>query len=672
MTLAVDNERLKLLEPVLASYTRRFAVLDLGCGDGSVAQAVKQSFPNACVLTMDRSSDAAIMKCEMTPWRLEQLANREYFSVVLALNFLHHFDDWPRVLKAIARMGRHVVIQLPAIGEHRATRASLMPEMHAAIESAGGVKLGEAWYPPFNNNRPLWLITNTGDREVLAARPWTVSSDEPTIIKIRSGFSRPWIPGMNLWNMIGLGADREWAAALVKQLTLPEPEHGDICPWNLIYDSQRLHLIDPQYEIGGHRSCSDKDGIANSLKIIKEWPNEDWIEPMNYRKFIETTPELATWYNNKYTEMNDGWHTPAEECNKHLDALGVPFDRSKTLLDVGCGAGHFLAEADKRCTVLGLEISEVGLAHCAQRVPQNAFLELGSIENELQSNALAPFDYIVSIGSLEHVVELDKALDNIRGLLKPQGRFYFYCPNELWVHEDQPNERTMPDAHWTALFKRHGLYVHSAKRWNDSTAFIGGREPLSSSQAGCATIDTTTRRFIQVKEFIQGKDKLNCGSGQRPFDSAAGWVNLDMNERWNPDVIGDWNNLSMFADASMSLVVSHHSLEHVGCGEGSGFIQEAHRVLKPGGSLLVFVPDMKALAQRWLTGQIDEQIYMTNVYGAYMGDEADRHKWGYSGQGLWAYLKKFEFSDVKAFNWRTIDGADLAKDWWVNAMEAVK
>lgn len=165
---------------------------------------------------------------------------------------------------------------------------------------------------------------------------------------------------------------------------------------------------------------------------------------------------------------------------------------------------------------------------------------------------------------------------------------------------------------------------------------------------------------------------INAGSGQRKFDSTLGWINVDIQPRWEPDIVADWNDLSMFKDNSVDYVVSHHSLEHVGCGEGSGFIREARRVLKPLGSLLIFVPDMRALAQRWLVGQLDTQIYMTNIYGAYMGDEADRHKWGYDRESLWRYLKTFGFKDVHAFNWREIYGADIARDFWILGIEAIK
>lgn len=171
---------------------------------------------------------------------------------------------------------------------------------------------------------------------------------------------------------------------------------------------------------------------------------------------------------------------------------------------------------------------------------------------------------------------------------------------------------------------------------------------------------------------------LNVGSGQRPFkslpDEGVQWVNIDSNPKWNPDIVGDWNNLSMFLDGTVDMIVSHHSLEHVGCGEGDGFIRESFRVLKPRGSLIVIVPDPKAIARRYLDGAIDEYTYNVLTYGAYMGDEADRHKWSYSRQGLVDYLRKLgAWSDVHAFNWRQIPGGDIAaEDFWFYGIEAVK
>ncbi len=164
--------------------------------------------------------------------------------------------------------------------------------------------------------------------------------------------------------------------------------------------------------------------------------------------------------------------------------------------------------------------------------------------------------------------------------------------------------------------------------------------------------------------------RYNLCSGQRPF--GAPFVNVDTQEKWTPDLLADCSNLSMIASASSDMIVIHHGLEHFGCGEADGMLRECHRVLVPGGSLLVFVPDMAELVDAWWKGRIDTQVFMTNVYGAYMGDEADRHKWGFTFQTLKATLAHAGFASVERFDWRKIPGADIAQDWWILGMEATR
>jgi predicted SAM-dependent methyltransferase len=165
---------------------------------------------------------------------------------------------------------------------------------------------------------------------------------------------------------------------------------------------------------------------------------------------------------------------------------------------------------------------------------------------------------------------------------------------------------------------------------------------------------------------------LNVGSGQRPFTSTpeVRWINIDSQERWNPDRVCDGTKVSL-PDNYADYVVLHHVLEHFGCGEGWALIYEAHRLLKPGGSLLVFVPNLRALAQRWLAGGLTTQIYVTNLYGAYMGSEDDRHKWGFDEDSLREFLSQLLWK-VKPFDWRPIPGADIAKDFWILGAECVK
>jgi predicted SAM-dependent methyltransferase len=165
--------------------------------------------------------------------------------------------------------------------------------------------------------------------------------------------------------------------------------------------------------------------------------------------------------------------------------------------------------------------------------------------------------------------------------------------------------------------------------------------------------------------------RYNLCSGQRPFGKP--FVNVDVQAKWKPDLLADCRDLSMIESESTDMVVIHHGLEHFGLGEADSMLKECYRILVKGGSLIVCVPDLRELAKAWLRGSISDYIYCVNLYGAYMNDEADRHKWGMWEPTLRQTLEDAGYwKDLKRFDFRKIEGASIAKDWWVLAMEAVK
>ena len=81
--------------------------------------------------------------------------------------------------------------------------------------------------------------------------------------------------------------------------------------------------------------------------------------------------------------------------------------------------------------------------------------------------------------------------------------------------------------------------------------------------------------------------KLNLGSGRRPME---GYVNVDIQERVNPDLVCDVTQGLPWEDNFFDEVRAHDFLEHIPIGEVIPLMDEIWRVLKPGGVLEHFTP----------------------------------------------------------------------------------
>lgn len=175
--------------------------------------------------------------------------------------------------------------------------------------------------------------------------------------------------------------------------------------------------------------------------------------------------------------------------------------------------------------------------------------------------------------------------------------------------------------------------------------------------------------------------KLNLASGQRPFPKP--WINLDIRDQgYDIDVIADMRDLSMYKDESVDVIVAHHCLEHVDMSEVLSTSKEWHRVLKQGGKLAVFVPNMRALVDAWLTGKIDNYIFNVNVYGAFQGQLESLHRWSYTPE----YLNDMMRGPNNEVNWSSnkfllsdeylrdsaYAGSDCSFDFWILSYQFIK
>jgi len=110
--------------------------------------------------------------------------------------------------------------------------------------------------------------------------------------------------------------------------------------------------------------------------------------------------------------------------------------------------------------------------------------------------------------------------------------------------------------------------------------------------------------------------KLHLGCGRVHLDD---YVNIDI-EDWAGvcDVIASATNLSMFSDNSVEHILNHALLEHIPPWDTLKALREGYRVLKPGGTIQIEVPDLERIYEDWLVkGMLGEDEAINNIFGGF-------------------------------------------------------
>ena len=134
---------------------------------------------------------------------------------------------------------------------------------------------------------------------------------------------------------------------------------------------------------------------------------------------------IAAWFDGVYERRGLRYLRPERAYAVFLDLLRVQAGQS--LLDVACGPGHLLAQAERRgLRIHGVDISPVAIAMARQRLPDAAL----SVANaERLPFADAAFDCLTCLGSLERVMDRRAALSEMARVLRPQGQLCLMVRN---------------------------------------------------------------------------------------------------------------------------------------------------------------------------------------------------------------------------------------------------
>ena len=133
---------------------------------------------------------------------------------------------------------------------------------------------------------------------------------------------------------------------------------------------------------------------------------------------------------------------------------------------------------------------------------------------------------------------------------------------------------------------------------------------------------------------------LNIGVGDRPITYKDYQViSLDIRPEVKPDIVSDCRKIPE-PDESYDAVYSSHTLEHFGRNEILPILLEWLRVLKPGGILMIIVPNLEYVAKDILSGMMTSETFDI-LYGA-QEYSTNFHKMGFTPNILKEFLDQIK------------------------------
>jgi predicted SAM-dependent methyltransferase len=182
--------------------------------------------------------------------------------------------------------------------------------------------------------------------------------------------------------------------------------------------------------------------------------------------------------------------------------------------------------------------------------------------------------------------------------------------------------------------------------------------------------------------------KLNLGSGLRP---RQGWINIDLTAP-QPDLRLDLREPLPFADRSIAEIYTEHFFEHLDYAsvgdstawhldppndpsEALSFLRECWRVLVPGGTLDIVVPDAECILQEYVARReqpfpkfgwwgpkwCDTAIHCVN----YVFRQGREHKYAYDTETMQQVLARVGFAGIER---RSFDPAKDAENHAIGSL----
>lgn len=115
------------------------------------------------------------------------------------------------------------------------------------------------------------------------------------------------------------------------------------------------------------------------------------------------------------------------------------------------------------------------------------------------------------------------------------------------------------------------------------------------------------RSKLRVRRLLKAQDEIWLELGAGDKKGSHGWTTLDV--CGNCDLYWDLRKGIPFPDSSITRLYSSHFFEHLSYKEIQIFLDECLRVLKPGGSFSICVPNASLYVEAYMNGTMAHQDF---------------------------------------------------------------
>lgn len=148
--------------------------------------------------------------------------------------------------------------------------------------------------------------------------------------------------------------------------------------------------------------------------------------------------------------------------------------------------------------------------------------------------------------------------------------------------------------------------------------------------------------------------KIHLGCGKRYI---PGFVHIDLDPHPHIDHLRDVRDLSCIDSNVAELVYACQVLEYFDRVEVGDVLKEWRRVLKPGGTLRLSVPNFATLSKLYQAGFSIDYV-LGSLYGRWaQGDRVVYHRTTYDEPSLKKVLEANGFRDCELWDWRQTEHA---------------